>query len=371
MRTTVVELEGSPYDMGRQHGQMLRDDIRALHGTWRTRMLKQTLGDTRGRDPSKGPIRDLDEFIEMLVDQSALWLPENLQEELRGLAQSSGVSENDLLRLEFMRDALRYMGMEAGLPGVVAARATATSVHGHVWWSGRDVSFVRRHLVLIRRKPDEGVETVTLAWPGALSGLAGIREDGLAFAHAQLPMRDTESSGFGGGQTFALAARVGLLKAANVGELFARIKGTVGHVLLALRHEVEPSWTRLEGIAGPALYAATAHTPLVISPRSLEGDEPITEASVAVGPFEDIHHQSAVALRAHCERDDLSLAAWFAACAVYVGGHAEDSFDGIHATIQSSEHIVSLSVEGGASVTLTRRGSSTSPKAKGDGKRDD
>ncbi len=366
-RPYVLELHGSPYEMGLQHGRVLRNEIQLILRTWRKRMLEETLGSTRGRDPSKGPIRDLDEFIDMLVDQSELWLPKRIRSELRGLAEGCGVAEEELLRLEFMRDALRYMGMGTGLSGAVAARATSTCVHARVWWSGHDVSFMRRHLLLLHRKPTGEMESVTLAWPGALGGLAGIREDGLAYALAQLPVRNAESSGFGGGQTFALAARVAHAESKSVGELFARIKGTVGHVLLVVRHESDPSWTRLEGIAGPALYAATPHTPQVISPR--DDEEPDSEIAIAMGPFEDVHDPRAAKLQAHTARNDLQIDTWFDTCASFADGDASTPFVGIGAVIQSARDIVSLGVAGGPAVTLMR--SNEVPIDPNDGKSND
>lgn len=93
----VVYLSGTPYEMGRQHGEQLRDGVRASVAT--------VLGYFRGylRIPW---IRSLaaDWWLDSAWRQARAFVSEDLQEELRGLADGSGVPLRDLCRFHAIPD---------------------------------------------------------------------------------------------------------------------------------------------------------------------------------------------------------------------------------------------------------------------------
>ena len=87
----VVFLEGSPYEIGHQHGQLLADDVRATVG--------RTLGYLRSY--LKVPLVDrlaANWWLDRSWKQSRPHVPAAYLEELRGLADGSGVPLRELDR---------------------------------------------------------------------------------------------------------------------------------------------------------------------------------------------------------------------------------------------------------------------------------
>ena len=83
----LLILEGSPRERGRIHGEALRPLILDHIGHW-----KEVLGQTTGDSP--------DTYIRQFLDETDMltpaerWTPE-LLEEVRGIAEGSGVGEDD------------------------------------------------------------------------------------------------------------------------------------------------------------------------------------------------------------------------------------------------------------------------------------
>jgi hypothetical protein len=93
----IVRLSGSPYELGRQHGEALREDVR--------RSVAQVLGYFRGY--LKIPVlraRVVNWWLERSWSQSTPFIPREYLEELRGLAAGSGVPFVELCRLHAIPD---------------------------------------------------------------------------------------------------------------------------------------------------------------------------------------------------------------------------------------------------------------------------
>ena len=93
----VVYLEGSPYEMGRQHGELLRDPVR--------RSVARLLGYFRQYPhiPFFGP-RAVNWWLGSAWRQAEPFIPSDYLEELRGLSDASGVGLKDLRRLHAIPD---------------------------------------------------------------------------------------------------------------------------------------------------------------------------------------------------------------------------------------------------------------------------
>ncbi|MBI4341526.1 MAG: hypothetical protein HY598_04510 [Candidatus Omnitrophica bacterium] len=89
---TVVYLEGRPYDIGRQHGQLLRQQVQAAVGQVLRhfrRYLKLPLVRTLAANW----------WLDAAWGRAAPFIPSEIWEELRGVAEGSGVAVRELYRL--------------------------------------------------------------------------------------------------------------------------------------------------------------------------------------------------------------------------------------------------------------------------------
>ena len=96
-RPAVVYLEGTPYELGHQHGTQLRAEVQRAVGS--------VLG--RFRAYLKIPLLNawlVNGWLDRSWRQSARWIPPEYLEELRGLADGSGVSLRELWRLHAIPD---------------------------------------------------------------------------------------------------------------------------------------------------------------------------------------------------------------------------------------------------------------------------
>lgn len=238
----VLDLAGTPRQMGLWQGTLLRSEIRALLPAWRARLLEAVLGraEPKGEAPAGGGgsaaalAEDLARSLELLVDQCAANLSERHRQELDGLAEAVGVPPLELLELEVARDVLRMNGLGPRLDGAMGIHIAADgAVEARLWWTGADAELLRGKAIWVRRRStlDEPSEEVALlAWPGALGGLAGIHAGRGVFALEAEPEREAQR-GFGRGLPFSLALRAALESTGSVLDLAGGLQGTTGHVV--------------------------------------------------------------------------------------------------------------------------------------------
>jgi len=217
--------------MGWWHGHLLAEPIRELGRGWSAVLLAAASGASGGE-----PANRISERLALYVDQVRHRLPERLRQELEGMAAGSGVTAEELLRLEVTRDALRLEGLEPRLFGALAAsRSPKQGLEAWAWWAGPDLPVLSGHWILVERHPTDGTAaTACVAWPGALGALAGTRADGLAAAAVEVQVLERTRLGFGGGQPFSISLRTAIEESPDVDALLARARGTTGHGLLAL-----------------------------------------------------------------------------------------------------------------------------------------
>jgi hypothetical protein len=93
----VVFLSGTPYEMGRQHGMALRNEVRAS--------VQRVLGYFRGylRVPWVGRLA-VNWWLDQAWRESFPFVPPEYREELRGLSDGSGVPLQELYRLHAIPD---------------------------------------------------------------------------------------------------------------------------------------------------------------------------------------------------------------------------------------------------------------------------
>ena len=188
---TVLVFSGTPYEIGRAHGQALAAEIRSV---------ARRYADMAGVDWDAGRSTDFAEFESFSIDRLA---PEE-QEELRGVADGAGVSAEMLA----MYNAWSDRRLTAQTAQVAAASSAGDALHAfderpamREPWG--DLGLSQRLCVY---RPAKGLAHAVVAWPGMLGASVGINQQGLAVSSVGLAT-DSESEGPSGLRT-ALVRRV-------------------------------------------------------------------------------------------------------------------------------------------------------------------
>jgi hypothetical protein len=168
----VLHVAGTPYEMGVQQGRALRDEIREMMSSlW--------------FKPITGLIGDQMPVARELVRRISAMCPGYLLEEMRGIADGAGVTQDDVIFATLIADQTEHLAHTGRLGGESSAkflgaplgcsnfacfgRATKTGelYHGvnFDWNKGLGI---QKHYVVIAREPAEGTPFVTIGWAGTL-----------------------------------------------------------------------------------------------------------------------------------------------------------------------------------------------------------
>ena len=273
----VIELAGTPREMGRQFGEALREQSRAFAEM----RLNGCVEKCRELGLQKVDARFVLEVCDRCVDYHRRY-DEAVWEEMAGIAEGAGLSEPMLIICNGLTDVRDAVQAAAGAPW---ARQPAADAGGCTAWMAApeataiDCTLVgqtwdmhagaQEYVVAVKRKPRQGPATISMTTAGCLS-LAGINSRGVAVGNNNLRPIDARpgvnylamihkalSQGHLGG---AVNAITGAYRCSGHNYYMADAEGTIVDVeTTAVEHEViQP--------AG-AVYAHTNH---YLTPR-LEG----------------------------------------------------------------------------------------------------
>ena len=159
----VIECSGSPGAMGRQYGEGAREEIL---------FEIEHLGQTFRRS-------ELITWYDRAERVLSEYLPD-LREELHGIAEAAGVDHRLLLAMNFVdtfdnrTDRCTPLLLHDSPDGMIVAKNND---------AGADEKC--KFVILIRR-PDHGIPTVTVTYAGWLSGLDSMNSEGLANTHGSV-----------------------------------------------------------------------------------------------------------------------------------------------------------------------------------------
>lgn len=185
----VVWLSGTPYEMGRQHGELLREELRAAKAaiSWSLplRMLLM-LAESRG-------------LIELAERNS---YPDVL-EEMRGFLDATrdlGWTKAEVLALNFGDVLVEHVihgkpVHENLVPGCSQFVATGAATRDGRLYHGRlldwdKIDFVLENPVIFVRQPQDGIAHATIGFPGNVSPYSGLNAAGLSIASNEAHPRD-------------------------------------------------------------------------------------------------------------------------------------------------------------------------------------
>ena len=212
----IVRLEGEPYELGRQHGEALREEVRAS--------VSQILGFFRGylRVPWVSALA-VNWWLDLAWAQAFPFVPADVLQELRGLSAGSGVPLQELFRLHAIPDRTYSCSNFAAW-----GRATDGGRLLHVRnldWNIK--AGLQRFPVVFVVRPRGKQAFVNVGWAGFIGVLTGVNETGLSIGQVGA---ETAEATFRGEPMVFLMRRV-LEEAGGVDEaasLIRRARRTVG-----------------------------------------------------------------------------------------------------------------------------------------------
>lgn len=166
-----VVLSGTPYEMGRRHGEAFADLVEAA--------IQMVLPEGRFADDHKARVLAQ---VERNMDRV---FPEAL-EELHGIADGANVPYDDLLAYNSCQELGR---MQQGCTNFVLV----TSEHGLVHYKSNDVSLeALKFHVYLEGHPDSGHDFIGVTWAGTVWMNAGINEAGVTYGGGSLQNIDSD-----------------------------------------------------------------------------------------------------------------------------------------------------------------------------------
>ncbi|MBX3218086.1 MAG: hypothetical protein KF850_39130 [Labilithrix sp.] len=193
----VLTLKGSFYEMGRQHGHLLADEMRAGPLPYYRTFIEKLFGGARFGGLGAASFQLLQRTVGARVERT---LPDFVRETIRGLADGSGIPMKEVLEGATMPDSMlwlasRLMGLRDVGPAMhhrvgLGLGCTSAIAWGAATRDGRmlharnfdyhGVAAWPRTQAVVFHEPDEGMRYVSVAAAGvALGGVTAMNEAGL------------------------------------------------------------------------------------------------------------------------------------------------------------------------------------------------
>ncbi len=180
----VAYLEGTPYELGYQHGQLLRDTVQHA--------VAQILGYFRGypKLPLLGSLA-INWWLDRPWKQALPFIPAEDLEELRGLADASGVPLRELWRLHAIPDRT-YACSSLAVWGQATVDGRLIHTRNLDW--NIDAG-IQRYAVVFVVKPKGRHAYVNLGWAGFIGVLTGVNDQRISIGQVGAETTDLSYRG--------------------------------------------------------------------------------------------------------------------------------------------------------------------------------
>lgn len=163
----VLHVAGSPYEIGFQHGRLLRKRVEAV-----VRYLLDVKANDMTIKLAGVPVVGPQAVIGLIQATQQEFIPAWYDEELRGLADGSGVSLADIRTCNFIPELFHCSGF--ALSG--AATGNGQTYHGRVLDYGCDWR-LQEHPVIVVAKPEGRIPFVNITYAGFIGCVTGINAE--------------------------------------------------------------------------------------------------------------------------------------------------------------------------------------------------
>ena len=178
----VLVARGTPRERGLAHGTLLREEVRANARAFLQEWAIGRMGRTRAE-------------LRAIWDQIARHVPQRYQDELRGLAEGSGVPLEDLQLMHAVPSRYHCSGA-AALPAVTA---DGKLYHARSLDYALDIGDTVRpqtNSLLLVSVPTDGLAHATVGWAGFIGAVTGMNLEGLAIGEMGSRSSDESYDGF-------------------------------------------------------------------------------------------------------------------------------------------------------------------------------
>ncbi|MFO0961059.1 MAG: C45 family peptidase [Isosphaeraceae bacterium] len=201
----VLHVQGSPYAMGFQQGSMLRDDVRALVRFLfdeKAKELKLSIGNANANPKA---------IIKIISEGQKKFVPARFYEEMRGLADGSGLDYDEVVIANFIPEMFHCSGF------AIAGTATrdGTLYHGRVLDYGTDWRLQDHALITVAR-PEGKIPFVNVAYAGFIGSVTGMNAE-----HVSVGEMGGRGMGHWAGVPMAFLMRMALEEAHTLDEAIA------------------------------------------------------------------------------------------------------------------------------------------------------
>lgn len=203
----VLHLAGTPYEMGRQHGALLRPQIQALVTRLYAVGAAQAL-----LDPDKPALGRLKEAYEKCLPH----IPKDILEEMRGLAEGAQLPIEQVRTVNMIPELFHCSGF------ALWGRATkdGTLYHGRILDYAMEIGY-HNFAALIVQHPEGKNAFVNVGYTGFIGSVTGINEKKVAFGEM-----GGRGEGLWDGMPMAFLMRKGLEEADSLDEGVAIFRDT-------------------------------------------------------------------------------------------------------------------------------------------------
>lgn len=180
---TQVSVTGTHYDMGLQYGVLLKDEIREM-----VKQLRKIISFYASE--MKVPENVVYFYMQVKINKLAHNLPTRFQDEIRGISEGAGVSEEAILTISLFDDLVHSMGCTS----VVARTKDGGIVHGR----NEDLFYgelLGGKQVIVEYHPQGYRSVVSVAFPGFVGVSSGINDQGLAYSHHSRFAKGVDTNG--------------------------------------------------------------------------------------------------------------------------------------------------------------------------------
>ena len=180
----VVYLEGTPYELGRQHGEALRNEVRAS--------VEQTLSYFRSYIKIPWLNRALVNWWLMSTwKQARPFVPKEYLEELRGLSDGSGVPVRELYRFNAIPDRT-YSCSNFAAWGHATAEGRMIHLRNLDW---NISAHVQDHATIFVVHPTGQHAFINVAWAGFIGVMTGINDQHISIGQVGAETTDASFQG--------------------------------------------------------------------------------------------------------------------------------------------------------------------------------
>ncbi|HEX7378868.1 MAG TPA: C45 family peptidase [Pirellulales bacterium] len=201
----VLHLKGAPYEMGYQHGALLKEHIQAnVDYLFNVKAKEKRL-------EFLGVRLDPKQLISMIVALERRFMPRRFLEELQGLADGAECSLEDMLVANFIPELFHCSGFAV----MNGATKDGTLYHGRVLDYSTDWQ-LQEHAVLLVAEPDGRLPFVNVTYAGFIGSVTGMNT-----SHVSVGEMGGGGRGHWGGTPMSFLVRRVLEEAATLDEAVA------------------------------------------------------------------------------------------------------------------------------------------------------